>query len=177
QQRVGGVLVHRVRTEDEIDAPRRLEGAHVQVAPQRPDVIDPDLVAERLQHIQVWMRPALDACAVAEQRGGEEKRCPLLADAGRAVQEVRVRGAFAERGFEQTLGVELLGNRLERHRSSGSTALHTSSAISSTPRGVPSASAVGTMRQSWRPASSRYTSRVARLCPASASWMSASSVV
>ena len=61
EQRVGGLLVQRVRAEDEVDAPVGLERAHVEVAPQLADGVDPDLVAERLEHVEVGMRAALDA--------------------------------------------------------------------------------------------------------------------
>ena len=66
EQRIGRLFVQRVRPEDEVDAPIRLEGPHVQVAAQLADRVDPDLVAERLEHVQVGMRAALDASRVTE---------------------------------------------------------------------------------------------------------------
>ena len=177
QERVGGVLVHRVGVEDEIHAARRLVGTHVQVAAQRADVVDADLVSDRLEHVQIGMRAPLDACVLAEQLGREEHREGALADAGRPVQQVRVRRPLGERSRQQALRLVLLRDGGERHRSNGSTAPQTSAATSPTSRGSPSSPSVGTTRQPFRPASSRYSSRVAPLCPASASWMSASSVV
>ena len=74
----------RSRVEDEVDAPVGLERPHVQVVAQRPDVVDPDHLAERLQEVEVGMRARLDAPLVAEQGGRERERCRPLPDAGRA---------------------------------------------------------------------------------------------
>ena len=63
EQRVGGLGVHQVRAEDEVDAAIGLERPHVQVAPQLADRVDADLVAERLQHVEVGVRAALDAAS------------------------------------------------------------------------------------------------------------------
>jgi len=54
----------------------------VEVAAERADVVDADLVAERLEHVQVGMQAALDARVLAEQLGGEDERSGALADAG-----------------------------------------------------------------------------------------------
>ncbi len=155
QQCVGGVLVHGVRAEDDVDAARRLERAHVQVAAQLADVVDADLVAERLEHVEIRVRAPRDACVVAEQLGREQECVISLADAGRPVQEIRVRRAFGERRREQTLRLELFGERGEAHASLGSTAAQISSAISSTPRRSPSSLVASTTCQpsrwaSWR---------------------------
>ena len=82
EQRVGGVLVHPMRVEDEVDAASRLERPHVQVVAQRADVVDADHLAERLEHVEVGMRARLDAARVAEQRGGERERGRSLPDPG-----------------------------------------------------------------------------------------------
>ncbi len=67
-----------MRAEDEVDAAVRLERAHVQVAAHLAHRVDSDLVAERLEHVQVGMRAALDAVGVAEQLAGERERRPRL---------------------------------------------------------------------------------------------------
>ena len=69
----------------------------MQVAPERADVVDADLVAERLEHVEVGMGVALDARVLAQQLGGEEERRRTLADAGRPVQEIRVRRPVCQR--------------------------------------------------------------------------------
>jgi hypothetical protein len=75
----------------------------VQVASELADVVDPDLLAERLEHVEVGMSAALDARVVAEQLGREAPRELTLADAGRPVEEVGVAGpscrAAASRRF------------------------------------------------------------------------------
>ena len=149
----------------------------MQVAAQPADVVDANLVADRLEHVEIRVRPPLDTRVLAEQLGGEEQREVALADAGRAVQEICVRRSLRERGGEEALGLVLLGDGFERHRRSGSTLDQTSAETSATSRAVPSSSAVETIRQPSCRASWRYTSRVALLWPASDSWMSASSVV
>jgi len=80
----------------------------VQVAAQLADRVDADLVAERLEHVQVWMRAALHAPAIAEHLGRQLVRRAPLADPGRAVEEVGVRDAVRESGPEQALGLLLL---------------------------------------------------------------------
>ena len=94
---------------DEVDAAVGLERPHVQVAAQLADVVDADLVADRLDEVDVGMRAALDAAAVPDQLAGERDRGGALADAGRAVEEVRVRRALVgERGAQQPLRLGLL---------------------------------------------------------------------
>ena len=83
EQRIRRGLVHRVRVEDQVHAARRLEGAHVQVAPQRADLVDQHLVAERLEHVQVRVRAALDAARVADQLAAR-RRSPRAACRPRA---------------------------------------------------------------------------------------------
>ena len=86
----------------------------MQVSPQLADVVDADLVADRLDEIEVGMRPALDAPAVPDQRTGERNCGGTLADSGRPVEEVRVRGALVgERGAKEPLRLGLLRNVLE----------------------------------------------------------------
>ena len=70
----------------------------MQVAAELADVVDSDLLAERLENIEIRMAPALDACVVAEQLGREAPRELALADPGRAVKEIGVRGSFLQRG-------------------------------------------------------------------------------
>jgi hypothetical protein len=91
EQRVRGLLVQRVRAEDEVDAADRFERAHVQVATQLPDRVDPDLVPERLEHVQIRVRTALDRARIAEQGTLRirARRGASLRPA--AVEEVRVR--------------------------------------------------------------------------------------
>jgi len=55
QQRVRRLFVHRVRAEDQIDAAVGLERPHVQVVAELADRVDPDLVPEGLEHIEIWM--------------------------------------------------------------------------------------------------------------------------
>jgi len=61
------------------------------------------------------MRPSLHARVVAEQLGREEQGEVALADAGRAVEEIRVRRAFRQGGREEALRLELFGQRVEAH--------------------------------------------------------------
>jgi hypothetical protein len=80
----------------------------VQVVPQRADVVDADHLPERLEDVEVGMRPSFDASHVTEEGGSEGQRCGSLPDAGRAVQEIGVRGLFRQRRGEQSFGLELL---------------------------------------------------------------------
>ena len=97
-----------------IDAALRLERAHVQVVAQRADVADPDLVADRLELVDVRMRVAEHAVGLADQLRRERERRRALADPARAVEEVRVRGrVVGERGAEEALRLGLLRKRLE----------------------------------------------------------------
>src|SRR5437660_184597 len=68
-----------------------LVGPHVQVMVKQADVVDADLVAERLEHVQVGVASTEDAVVLAEQLGGEGEGRPPLAVSARAVEEVRVR--------------------------------------------------------------------------------------
>ena len=113
EQRVGGLVVQRVRAEDEVDAAVGLEGPHVQVVPELADRVDPDLVAERLEHVEIRMRAALDPARVAEQRAREADGGAALPHSRRAVEEVRVRRALGEGGVEQPSGLGLLRKALE----------------------------------------------------------------
>src|SRR5438093_3854148 len=61
------------------------------------------------------MRSALGPARVAEQRARESNGPTSLADAGRAVEEVRVRRPLGERRREQALRLLLLGKALEAH--------------------------------------------------------------
>ena len=57
QQRVGRLRVHQLGAEEQVHPPRGLERPHVEVAAQLADRVDPDLVAERLEHVEVgWIR-------------------------------------------------------------------------------------------------------------------------
>ncbi len=113
EERVGSVLVQQVRAEDEVDAALGLERAHVQVAAELADRVDPDLVAERLEHVEVGMDTAADAVGVAQKLGGEGERGAALPDPARPVEEVRVRRPFGQRGAEEALGLVLLREGLE----------------------------------------------------------------
>ena len=131
----------------------------MQVAPQLADVVDPDLVAERLEHVQVGVRTPGDAVVVAEQLGREEEREVALADAGRAVQEIGVRRPLAQRGRQEALRLVLLRDGLEVVHalapSRGAIARQISVAISSTSRSAPSGVEAGTTSQPSRCANSR----------------------
>ena len=113
EERVRGVLVHRVRGENEVDAPRGLEWPHVQVAPELPDRVDADLVAERLEDVEVRVRPPRDAVRVAKQRAREGERGPALADSAGSVKEVGMRRPLGERRSQEALGLVLLREGLE----------------------------------------------------------------
>src|SRR6185312_3752495 len=86
---------------DEVDAAVGLERPHMQVASELADVVDADLVPDRLDEVDVRMRPALDAATVSDQLAGKGDGGRALADAGRAVEEVRVRGPFVRDGRPQ----------------------------------------------------------------------------
>jgi len=131
------------------------------------DVVDPDLVPDGLEHVEIRMRAPRDAGVIPKKLGCKEERDGALADAGRTVQQIGVRRALGERCGQQALRFVLLCDGRERHGSNGSTAAQISAAMSSTSRAAPSSPAVETTRQSSRSASSRYTSRVALLCTAS----------
>ena len=53
EERVRSVLVHQVRAENQVHAAVGLERPHVEVAAQLADRVDPDLVAERLEDVEV----------------------------------------------------------------------------------------------------------------------------
>ena len=61
--------------EDEVDAPVGLEGPHVEVV-ERPDLLDPDHLPQRLDHAQIGVRSRVDPARIAEQRAGEGTRRP-----------------------------------------------------------------------------------------------------
>ena len=108
EQRVRGVLVHAVCVENEVDPPVALERPHVQVVPQRANVVDADHLAERLEEVQVGMRARQHAPLVAEQHAREGERRGPLPHARRPVEQVRVRATFGERGGQEALRLELL---------------------------------------------------------------------
>ena len=56
EQRVGSVLVHAIRVQNDIDAAVRLERPHVQVVTQRTNLVDSDHLAEGLEQVQIGMR-------------------------------------------------------------------------------------------------------------------------
>ena len=113
EERVGCVLVHEVRPQDEVNAPLRLEGPHVQVAAKVADRVDPDLVAERLEHVEIRMDTATDPVRVSKELGRESECRTPLAHAPGTVEEVGVRGPLDERGAEEALGLVLLREGLE----------------------------------------------------------------
>ncbi len=101
----------------------------MQVAAELAHLVDPDLVAVRLEDIQVRMCPARDPAGVAEQFPREGDGGYSLTHSRRAVEEVRVRGAVRERGSQQPLRLGLLDQGLEAHKSA--TRSRTAAAISS----------------------------------------------
>jgi hypothetical protein len=113
EQRIGGVLVHQMGSDDEVDAAVGLEGAHVQVAAELPDRVDADLVAERLEHVEVRVHLARDPLAVAEELAGERECSAPLPHPGRPMEEVRVGRSLRKRRAEQALGLVLLRKGLE----------------------------------------------------------------
>jgi hypothetical protein len=102
-----------VRGQHDVHAPVGLERAHVQIVVEQADVVDADLVAERLEDIQVGMGAALRAVGVAEQLTPERERRTRLPDAGRAVQEIGVRRPVPQCSLEEALGFVLLSNPIE----------------------------------------------------------------
>jgi hypothetical protein len=80
----------------------------VQVATELTDRVDPDLVAQRLEDVEVGMRAPLDATAITEHDARELVRGAALPDPGRPVEEVGVRDPLGERGAQQALGLVLL---------------------------------------------------------------------
>ena len=113
EERIGGVLVHRVRTEDEVDAPVGFERTHVQVTAHLADGIDPNLVAERLEDVEVWVRPPDDPIGVSDQGAREEKGRAALPRSGRPVEQVGVSRPFDEGRSQEALRVLLFRQGLE----------------------------------------------------------------
>src|SRR5439155_3075179 len=103
QERVGSVFVHRLGGEEKVDAPIGLERPHVQVASELANVVDANLVADRLDQIEIRVRTTLDSAPIADQLAGEGQRGGALPDSGRAVEEERVRRVLGERGAQQPL--------------------------------------------------------------------------
>jgi hypothetical protein len=85
----------------------------MQVAPERADRVDPDLIAERLEHVEVGVRTPRDPLALADQLAGEGEGGPPLADPARSVEEVGVCRAVGERGAQERLRLLLLRKGLE----------------------------------------------------------------
>ena len=83
--------------------------------PERPDRVDANLLADRLEHVEVGVRPPFDPAVVAEQLGRERDRRGSLADPARPVEQVGVRRAFVQRGGEKALRLLLLKHALEAH--------------------------------------------------------------
>ena len=104
-----------MRVENDVHTARRLERTQVQVAAERADLVDQNLVAHRLEDVEVGMRPPLDASGVADQLAGEGVRRAALADPGRPVEEVRVCRSLRQPGGEQALRLLLLRKALEAH--------------------------------------------------------------
>jgi hypothetical protein len=98
---------------DDVDAALGLERAHVQVAAEIPDRVDPDLVAERLEHVEVGMDAAADPVRIAEELGREGDRRAPLPHPARPVEEVGVRRPLLEGGAQEALGLVLLREGLE----------------------------------------------------------------
>src|SRR4029450_10514293 len=113
EQRVGSVGIEQVGVEDQGDAAVALERTHVQVAAEFADVVDPDLVAVRLEHVQVGMGTTLGAVGIAEQLPGEGERGDPLPYAARTMKKEGGRGSFAQRGRQQLFGLRLLDQPFE----------------------------------------------------------------
>jgi hypothetical protein len=113
EERVGGVLVHQMRAENQVDATGGLEGPHVQVPAQVADRVDADLVTQGLEHVEIGMGATGDSGGVPDERSGEREGGAPLADAARPVEEVRVRGALGESSAQQRLRLVLFRKGLE----------------------------------------------------------------
>jgi hypothetical protein len=100
--------------EEEIDATRRLERTHVQVPTEVADRVDPDLVAKRLEQIEVGMGATRYAARIAEELARERERGPPLRDPARRVEEVGVRRTLRQRGAEEGFRLVLLRKGFER---------------------------------------------------------------
>jgi hypothetical protein len=85
----------------------------MQVAAEVSDRIDPNLVAERLEEIEVGMGATRYAARIAEELAGERERGPPLPDPARPVEEISVRRTFRQRGAEEGLRLVLLRKGLE----------------------------------------------------------------
>jgi len=85
----------------------------VEVVVQETDVVDPDLVAERLEDVQIRVGAALDALVLAEELGRERDSRAPLPDTRRPVEEIGVRGPFRQRRPEQSLRLGLFWNAIE----------------------------------------------------------------
>ena len=98
----------------EIDPAIGFERPHVEVVAQLANLVDADLVAERLDDVEIWVGEPLDAALVAQQFAGEAQGGAPLSHSRRAVEEVRVRRPFVERGRRAADCVCLLRKALER---------------------------------------------------------------
>jgi hypothetical protein len=85
----------------------------VEVAAEVADRVDPDLVAERLEHIEVGMDAATDALRIPKELGGKREGGAALAHSARSVEQVRVRRPVDKGSTEEALGLVLLREGLE----------------------------------------------------------------
>ena len=85
----------------------------MQVAPQLAHVVDADLVANRLDDVEIRMRATAYALRVADQLGGERKRGGSFPDSRGPVEEVGVRRPLRHRRAEEALCFRLLRKALE----------------------------------------------------------------
>ena len=113
EQRVRRLVVQQMRTEDHVHPARGLERPQVQVAPQLAHRVDPDLIAQRLEHVEIGMRAPADPRVALQQLRRECQGSPPLPHTGRPVEQVRVRRAFAHGRREQSLRLGLLRNAVE----------------------------------------------------------------
>ena len=90
EQRVGGLLVQQSRGDEQVHAPLGLERTHVEVAPQPAHRRRCGSGRRAARAGRGRDAPPSTRPRVAEQVARERERRRLLADAGRAVEEVRV---------------------------------------------------------------------------------------
>ena len=109
EERIGGVLVHQLGREDQVDAPIGLERPHVEVAAQLADRVDPDHLSECVELVEVGMHGPGRAEQLEREGAGELP----LADARRSVEEVGVNRPLDDGGIQQALRLVLLARALE----------------------------------------------------------------
>src|SRR5439155_741912 len=89
EERVRRFLVHRVRAEDQVDAAVGLERPHVQVVPELADGVDPDLISEWLEHVEIGVRASLYTGSITQECGRKCRR--HRADSSGSISSKKVR--------------------------------------------------------------------------------------